>query len=170
MWYLDVPNRIDTLGGASLPLIATLPTRNNVMFDPDRDGWPGATILRAPDATTPGGQLVWSMPSLTLVRGPAGASVHVATRQLVPVSAVVRAQLLVCDAAGTCAPVAASETTATIGLIAVPLAFDFGDVDVAVPSGGTVRLALDVPNTSADDAIVWVGVRPLPSTLTLTAG
>ena len=96
------------------------------------------------------------------------AQLYVGTKQVVPAAISVRARLLVCDGAGACAPIAESAVDTVAGVVALPLAFDFGIVDAVVPAGGTVRVAIDVPESSTTDVVVFADTSLTPSAITLT--
>jgi HD-GYP domain-containing protein (c-di-GMP phosphodiesterase class II) len=155
-----------------LGMRTSVPNRTTTLsFDPDRDGWAGLTLARTQDGITPVNGLLtfaWGGPDAAGLAGPTMAQLYVGTKQVVPAAISVRARLLACDAAGACAPIAESAVDTVAGVVALPLAFDFGIVDAVIPAGGTVRVALDVPESSTTDIVVFADTNLTPSAITLT--
>ena len=173
-FYFEVPGRVhvNDPGDWLLRMDTTAPTRTNVLsFDPDRDGWAGLTLARTIGGETPTNGLVafeWGGPESATLGGPTMAQLYVGTKQVVPAAISVRAQLFVCDQAGACTPVAESAVDAVAGVVAAPLAFDFGTVAAVLPAGGTIRVAIDVPESSTSDVVVFADTNVTPSAITLT--
>jgi hypothetical protein len=173
-FYFEVPGRVrdDDRADWLLAMRTAAPNRTNVLsFDPDRDGWAGLTLARSQDGVTPTNGLLafeWGGPDAAHLAGPTMAQLYVGTKQIVPAAISVRARLLVCDGSGACTPVAESAVDAVAGVGAAPLAFDFGTVDATVPAGGTVRVAIDVPDSSTSDVVVFADTSLTPSAITLT--
>ncbi len=169
-FHFDMPGRFDPADGPLLALKTNTPNRNNA-FDPDRDGVPGVTLARrSDDQPQPGGQLTfgWGGPGDARTAGPTSALVHVAAPVVFPVDVVLRGRLFACDAAGACAPIAETTAAASAAVIPVALTLDFGAIDAVVPAGGTIRIVIDVPPSSATDVVVLADTRDFRSALTLT--
>ena len=78
-----------------------------------------------------------------------------------------RARLMVCDTAGACATISERTGNALVTVLALPINFDFGAIDVVVPAGGSLRVVLDVPSSSSSDVLLSADATLSPSAITV---
>lgn len=164
-FYFDVVGTVDALEHPVLPLVRNAPTSPTVA-DADGDGRTGITLQRE------AGQLSFAVVAPTDARlvGAASGTAYVSTAQLVAVNVTVRARLLVCDAGNSCTQIAESTRSALVTPLPVPIVFDLGSLDAALPANGSLRVSLDVPTGSSGDALVSSDSTLTPANITITFG
>jgi hypothetical protein len=160
--YADVPEGADASPGAILPLVRTAPAALAVA-DADGDGRTGITLARSRDA------LSFSMdaPTDARIQGAASGVVYVSTASLLASTVVIQGHLVVCDEAGVCDVIAQRAGNALVTILALPIIYDFGTIDVTVPAGGSLRLVLDVLAHSAGDALLSADALLSPTSITV---
>ena len=78
-----------------------------------------------------------------------------------------RARLEVCDKAGTCTAIVERTGNALLTVLALPITYDFGAIDITVPAGGSLRVVLDVPASSNGDVLLSADAVLSPSAITV---
>jgi hypothetical protein len=74
---------------------------------------------------------------------------------------------MVCDKFGTCSLIAERTGSALVTVLALPINFDFGAINVTVPAGGSLRVVLDVPAGSSGDALLSADAALSASAITV---
>ncbi len=72
-----------------------------------------------------------------------------------------------CDQAGNCVVLSERTGNALVTVLALPIAFNFGTIDVTVPANGTLRVVLDVPASSSGDALISADATLSASAITV---
>jgi hypothetical protein len=160
--YFDVPGDVDIVKAPVLPLVRTAPTALGVA-DADGDGRTGITLERM------NGELTWALdaPTDATIRGGASGVVYVSTTGLLASTVSVRARLMVCDAGGGCMVVSERTGSALVTVLALPINYSFGTIDVTVPAGGSLRVVLDVPASSSGDVLLSADAALSASAITV---
>jgi hypothetical protein len=131
--------------------------------DADGDGRAGITLQRGNGALAFG----LDAPTEATIRGGASGVVYVSTGGLLASTVSLRARLMTCDAAGACTNISERTGSALVTVLALPINFDFGAIDVVVPAGGSLRVVLDVPANSGGDVLLAADATLSPSAITV---
>jgi len=160
--YFDVPGKVDVASGIVQPLVRSAPTALGAA-DADSDGRTGITLQRM------SGELAFGLdaPTDATIRGGASGVAYVSTGGLLASTVSLRARLMVCDKAGACATISERTGNALVTVLALPINFDFGAIDVVVPAGGSLRVVLDVPSSSSSDVLLSADATLSPSAITV---
>ena len=68
---------------------------------------------------------------------------------------------------GACSLIAERTGNALVTVLALPINFDFGTIDVTVPAGGSLRIVLDVPSSSSGDVLLSADAALSASAITV---
>jgi hypothetical protein len=160
--YFDVPGAVDLAAKPLLPLTRTAPTALGVA-DADGDGRTGITLQRL------GNEISFGLvaPTNATIRGGASGVVYVSTAALLASTVSVRARLMVCDSNGACSVASERTGSALVTVLALPINYNFGAIDVTVPAGGSLRVVLDVPASSSGDALLSADAALTASAITV---
>ena len=115
------------------------------------------------------GELAFGLdaPTDATIRGGASGVAYVSTGGLLASTVSLRARLMVCDTAGACSVISERTGNALVTVLALPINYDFGAVDVVVPAGGSLRVVLDVPANSGSDVLLAADATLSPSSITV---
>ena len=168
--YMDVPGPVDLAARPLLPLVRNAPVALGVA-DADGDGRTGITLGRTPPGqpTPANGELTFALaaPTDAQIRGAASGVVYASTTSLLLSTVSVRARLMSCDQAGSCTVLSERTGSALVTVLALPISFNFGTIDVTVPANGTLRVVLDVPASSSGDVLISADATLAASAITV---